>query len=163
MMTCEPCQNQGIKVEASHFCYHCDEKYCDECCYRHKAHSRTKMHEIFYLGTFEPVKHKCASCAYSEDDKAAFFHCTDCNDYLCLNCQKYHKYQKQTREHHVSQICNFLTCYSCLSIGQQISAKTYCKDCEDELLCEPCSKRHLSSKTSKGHKLSKDMSKYKLR
>lgn len=156
-MSCEPCFHQNLDKPATHYCFTCDEKYCEGCTTRHKAHRRTNDHDIILLSLLNPSK-TCDSCSYIGEDQIAEFKCTDCDEHLCESCKKYHKSQKQTRSHQINPTSSRLYCENCNALGNQVMATSFCIDCEDcELICQSCVKHHLSMKQSRNHNISDDL------
>ncbi|CAC5425890.1 unnamed protein product [Mytilus coruscus] len=102
-LSCEPCFHQNLYKPATHYCFTCDEKYCEECTKRHKAHRRTNDHEVINLILLNPTK-TCDACTYNGEDQIAGFNCVDCDEHLCESCKNYHQSQKQTRSHQINPI-----------------------------------------------------------
>ncbi|XP_071169828.1 uncharacterized protein [Mytilus edulis] len=156
-LSCEPCFHQNLDKPATHYCFTCDEKYCEECTTRHKAHRRTNDHDIIVLSLLNPAK-TCDSCTFIGEDQIAEFKCEDCDEHLCESCKKYHQSQKQTRSHQINPTSGRPFCEGCSALGNQVMATSFCKDCDEpELICRSCVKHHLSMKQSRNHTISDDL------
>lgn len=163
LFTCEPCFYQNLDKPATHYCFPCDEKYCEECTTRHKAHRRTIEHKVINLSLLNPTKTYDA-CTYNGEDQIAGFKCEDCDEHLCQSCKRYHQSQKQTRSHQLNPISRHSYCEGCNALGTQVMATSFCLDCDEpELICQSCVKHHLSMKQSRNHNISDDLFAYSIK
>ncbi|CAG2243041.1 unnamed protein product [Mytilus edulis] len=55
-LLCEPCFYQNLDKPATHYCFTCDERYCEKCTKRHKTHRRTEDHNVIDLSLLNPKK-----------------------------------------------------------------------------------------------------------
>lgn len=152
-----------MNIPATSYCINCDEKYCENCTKRHKAQRRTNDHDVVDLSILNSTK-MCDICIYSDEKNTAGFLCMECSEQLCESCMKYHQSQKQTKNHQITPISNQSYCESCIAIGDQVTATSFCLDCDEpELICQPCVKHHLSMKQSRNHYISDDLFAYAIK
>ena len=116
-------------------------------------HKQTRDHNVIDLNLSLVTKEMCEPCKYNKEEHEATYICNECKEYLCDNCMKYHRAQKQNRSHQINSISEKLLCESCQAIEEINSATSFCIDCL-ELFCQSCAKRHLSMKNTKSHHIS---------
>ncbi|XP_060587427.1 uncharacterized protein LOC132742949 [Ruditapes philippinarum] len=102
---CEPCSGDGMSVNATRVCAQCEEHLCDKCAEEHTSMKMMKGHQINDISeVFKQDNVWCGQCKEEGVFEKAVKLCSDCKDYLCVNCCKIHKRFKLSKDHSLLDI-----------------------------------------------------------
>ena len=90
---CSPCDYEGVKKEAKHYCPQCQDYLCDSCKLTHQKFSSTRKHQLVSGSslpnkpeerTNEDIK-RGIQCPCNGNDVTIY--CKDHNEVLCVDCK----------------------------------------------------------------------------
>lgn len=90
---CSPCEYEGIKTEAKHFCPECGDYLCQSCKMTHQKLSVTRKHQVVSGSKMpkkgetpkEPQLPNIALCSCNSEYVKIY--CEDHNEVICVNCK----------------------------------------------------------------------------
>ena len=121
--------------------------------------SRETSDKLAYLigGSEETYAYECDACKLDEEIKEGKFYCCTCEDYLCSQCESFHKKVKVTRSHEIvdaddaphksysdkttQKDSERLSTYEFCSCNQRKTVEFYCEE-HSEVLCSMCMNVH---------------------
>ncbi|XP_045178579.2 uncharacterized protein LOC123538489 [Mercenaria mercenaria] len=151
-VSCDPCMEREIKMNAKVHCLECEENLCNDCEQRHRKLKLTKSHKFVSLN--EAPKRDLKCCDQCETGESAIKYCADCQGYVCCECCKAHERTKLLKTHKLIEIedVDKVIKPDCNSCNKRGAAESYCKECE-EFYCKDCCRQHQSMKATRTHQL----------
>lgn len=98
-----------------------------------KDHISEEKTRSILVGSEESFKFECDACKLDEQIREAVCFCIDCEDYLCNDCEQFHKRLKATRFHKILAGDNMP-----LKVSQKESSQLPAKRDLNYLFCSTC-------------------------